>query len=117
MTTIVKNNSSPEFFTQENCFITEIFNLPELSTFSIARARVAPGVTTELHTLLDTDEMYFILSGSGEMETGGIIQGVVSTGDAVFIPRNTTQRIKNLSGSDLIFLCICTPPFETKNYR
>jgi mannose-6-phosphate isomerase-like protein (cupin superfamily) len=116
MNRIVRTNELTEFPTKENCFITEILNSESYINFSIAQARVAPGLSTEIHTLRDTDEAYFILSGSGEMEIGGDVTGTVNEKDLVFISRNTSQRIKNTGNKDLIFLCICSPRFEIKNY-
>ncbi len=113
---IVKATQHQEFYTDENCFIDEIFNQKDYGPFSLAQARVEPGVTTLLHTLTDTDEVYYILSGSGEMEIGGRIVGTVTERDLIFIPRNTPQRIKNLTDKDLVFLCICAPRFDTGNY-
>ncbi len=112
---IVKATAHKEFYTKERCFIDEIFNRKDYGSFSLAQARVEPGVTTVLHTLSDTDEVYYILSGSGEMEIGGRTIGMVNEKDLVFIPRNTAQRIKNLTDKDLVFLCICAPRYDPSN--
>ena len=114
---IIRTSELKEFPTHENCFITEFLNRVDFENFSITRARVAPGDATEIHTLHDTDEVYFILSGRGEMEIGGKTTGIVHENEMVFIPRNTPQRIKNPDNKDLVFLCICSPRFEMKNYR
>jgi mannose-6-phosphate isomerase-like protein (cupin superfamily) len=117
MRTIIKANDHKEFYTEEKCFIDEIFNSNEYAHFSLARARVEPGVTTEVHTLKDTDEVYYILSGSGAMEIGGENKGTVNQGDLVFIPRNSSQRITNTADKNLVFLCICSPRFQIENYQ
>lgn len=116
MKKLIKGNSLTEFFTREGCYITEIINDKELPAFSVAMARVQPGVITETHALNSTDEVYYILSGRGEMEVGGEMLGVVQERDCVFIPRNSSQRIRNIENHDLVFLCICVPRFETDNY-
>lgn len=117
MNPIVRHTNLTEFSTPENCFITEILNSKTFQNFSIAQTRVAAGATTEIHTLRNTDEVYYILSGKGEMEIGGKAVGIANEKDLVFIPRNTSQRIKNLEDKDLLFLCICSPRFEEKNYE
>ncbi len=117
MEPVISTRELKEFLTHENCFITEFLNRDDYPNFSIAQARVMPGESTALHTLHDTDEVYFILSGKGEMEIGGRIIGTVREKDMVFIPRNTPQRIKNHEDRDLVFLCICSPRFEMKNYQ
>jgi len=77
---------------------------------------VEPGVTTILHRLKDTDEKYYILTGIGEMEIDRKRVGEVRSGDFVIIPKNATQRIKNIGTDDLVFLCICFPRFTIENY-
>jgi mannose-6-phosphate isomerase-like protein (cupin superfamily) len=114
---IIKSAGLNEFFTGEKCFITELLNSGDFSSFSIARARVAPGVTTTLHQLHETDEVYYILSGNGEMEIDGVKMGMVAANDMVFIPKNATQRITNIGENDVMFLCICAPRFEVGNYE
>lgn len=116
MNNIVKAFENSEEYSDEKCFISEIFNRTSNPELSIAKARVLPGVTTELHWLKDTEEKYFILSGNGEMEVDGKIVEMVQGNDLVIIPANTTQRIKNIGKDDLIFLCICTPKFDIRNY-
>ena len=109
--------SSPEFWTDERCFITECFNSKEIEDFSLAVARVRPAVTTQLHCLRDTKEIYIIRKGTGLVLIGQ--QEVeVSVGDSVIIPANTPQRITNLSNSeDLEFYCHCSPRFSPEAYK
>ena len=113
---IVRPDPDGEFYTAERCFIYEIWGARSDAAVSVARARVEPGVTTQLHALEGIDERYLIVQGSGEMEVGGEPPVSVSPGDAVLIPAGTSQRITNVSESDLIFLCICTPPFHPDAY-
>ena len=105
-----------EFPTDERCSITEHLNLPESPEASLALARVAPGVTTRLHSLADTVERYVILSGHGIAEVGGET-APVGPGDRVLIPAGVAQRIANAGTSDLVFTCLCTPRFRRENYR
>jgi len=116
MKKIIASDNLTEFYTAEKCFITEVLNTEEYNFFSVAKARVEPGVTTELHNLKDTDEAYYILTGKGEVEIDGEKIGIVKENDMVFIPRHSTQRIKNITSEDLIFLCICSPRFKPENY-
>ncbi len=113
---IIRPDESEEFYTEERCFILEVFNQPQYAPFSIARTRVKPGVTTALHALKGTDEVYYLLEGEGQMELGVDIEGKVKSGDIVTIPADTSQRIANTGEEDLIFLCICAPRFEVERY-
>ena len=109
--------SSPEFWTDERCFITECLNSDEIKDFSLAIARVQPSVTTQLHCLIDTKEIYIIRKGSGLVLVGEE-EFQVSVGDSVIIPPNTPQRITNLSNNeDLEFYCHCSPRFVPEAYK
>ena len=109
--------SSPEFWTDERCFITECLNSEEIEEFSLAIARVRPAVTTQLHCLRDTKEIYIIRKGTGLVLVGQQ-EFEISVGDSVIIPANTPQRITNLSNSeDLEFYCHCSPRFIPEVYE
>jgi len=116
-TAVIKNETLNEFYTDEKCFISEVLNREDYAPISVAKARVAPGVTTITHRLKGTDEMYYILSGTGEVEIDGKQVGTVKELDLVFIPAGKDQRITNTSDKYLVFLCICSPRFEVKNYQ
>ena len=109
--------SSPEFWTDERWFITECLNSEEIEEFSLAIARVRPAVTTQLHCLRDTKEIYIIRKGTGLVLVGQQ-EFEISVGDSVIIPANTPQRITNLSNSeDLEFYCHCSPRFVPEAYE
>jgi mannose-6-phosphate isomerase-like protein (cupin superfamily) len=108
---------SAEFYTREGCFINELSNTPEDPAASIARARVAPGVTTRWHRLDGTVERYLILEGRGRVEVGSLPPQEVGPGDVVLIPPSCRQRIANVGDGDLIFLAICTPRFVQEAYE
>lgn len=105
-----------EFYTPERCHIVEIHNLADDEGCSIARARVAPGVTTELHAVRQTIERYVILEGEAEVEVGDAMPTPVKPLDVVHIPAGAAQRIRNTGHTDLIFLCVCTPRFRREHY-
>lgn len=107
----------PEFYTSEGCFITELSNTPDDPAASIARARVAPGVTTRWHRLADTVERYLILEGRGRAYVGDQPAQDVAPGDVVLIPAACRQRITNTGEGDLVFLAICTPRFTYDIYE
>ena len=106
-----------EFYTAEGCFINEISNRDADPEASIARARIAPGVTTRWHRLAGITERYVLLSGAGKMEVGNLRAQTVAPGDVVLIPPGCRQRITNLGDEDLILLAICTPRFRDEAYE
>jgi mannose-6-phosphate isomerase-like protein (cupin superfamily) len=114
---IVHPDPAREFETAERCHILESWNAPEDREVSIARARVAPGVQTELHRLHGTVERYLIISGEGEVEVGDLPPERVGPGDVVVIPAAVPQRIRNSDDEDLLFYCICSPAFRQESYE
>ncbi|MGZ0709013.1 cupin domain-containing protein [Coraliomargarita sp. W4R53] len=113
---LVKPDEAKEFETSERCSILEVLNDVDDSAMSIARARVAVGVTTAWHHLVGVAERYVILQGQGRVEIGASTPQVVEVGDAVCIPAGVRQRIQNTGESDLIFYAICTPRFTPECY-
>jgi mannose-6-phosphate isomerase-like protein (cupin superfamily) len=106
-----------EFFTAEGCYIIELSNSDDDPTLSIARARVEPGSTTRWHRLTGIAERYYILSGRGYVEIGGLPPQDVASGDTVLIPPMCRQRISNIGAEDLVFLAICSPRFVIDAYE
>ena len=108
---------SAEYATPERCRILESWNVASDPEVSIARARVAPGVTTAAHRLSGVTERYVIIEGRGRVAIGtGLMQDVVP-GDVVIIPAGVTQHITNTGTTDLVFYCICTPRFTQDCYE
>jgi mannose-6-phosphate isomerase-like protein (cupin superfamily) len=114
---IAKGNLTDEYFTQERCHILELSTLESDNKLSIARARVEPGVNTIRHILKGIDERYIITAGNGMVEIGDMLPSNVQAGDVVFVPAGIPQKIKNIGSTDLIFYCICTPPFRPDCYE
>ncbi len=115
--TVIRIDPDAEFYTSERCHIIELSNRPDDPEVSIARARVAPGVTTRWHRLIGTAERYVILVGNGRVEVGSLAPQDVSAGDVVLIPPSRRQRIANIGPGDLIFLAICSPRFRPEAYE
>lgn len=91
--------------------------MPEDPAVSIARARVAPSVTTRWHRINGIAERYVILEGTGRVEVGNLPPQEVGPGDVVLIPPSCRQRIANVGDGDLIFFAICTPRFVQQAYE
>ena len=114
---ILKVNEVDEYYFDEGCYILELSNSETDPDVSIARAKVKPGVTTQLHRLTGVIERYVILSGLGVVEVAEQEPEPVSTGDVVIIPPLCPQRITNVGTEDLVFLAICSPRFTTHVYE
>ena len=78
---------------------------------SLAEATLAPGQATERHYHGETEEIYFLLAGTGEMEVDGE-RSSVGAGDAILIPPRAWHQIRADDGGELRFLCCCAPPYR-----
>jgi mannose-6-phosphate isomerase-like protein (cupin superfamily) len=107
--------TATEVWTRERCFITELLNSARHPEVSVARTRVEPGVTTELHRL-GVAEWYVIEQGTGMMQVGRETPFGVNPGTIVAIPQHRAQRIRNTGDTDLVFLCVCAPRFTVDCY-
>jgi mannose-6-phosphate isomerase-like protein (cupin superfamily) len=116
-TTIRQPDPTAEYYFKEGCHILELENTPDDPEVSIARARVAPGVTTRLHRLHGITERYVILEGIGRVEVDGRPAQQVGPGDVVIIAPLSPQRISNPGAADLVFLAVCTPRFIPEAYE
>jgi mannose-6-phosphate isomerase-like protein (cupin superfamily) len=106
-----------EFEIEERSFIVEMLASQADPSCSIARARVKPGITTALHAVRATVERYIILQGEGEVTVGNRVAERVRPMDIVWIDKDETQKIRNISDTeDLVFLCVCTPGFRMDAY-
>jgi mannose-6-phosphate isomerase-like protein (cupin superfamily) len=115
--TVAQPDESREFTTPERCSILEAWNDVSDPAASIARARVAPGATTQWHRLQGVVERYLIVEGSGFVEVGDVIAKPVRSGDVIVIPPEVRQRISNTGTDDLVFYCICSPRFTQECYE
>jgi len=77
---------------------------------SLAEATLEPGQATERHYHGRSEEIYVVTKGSGTMEIGGETRRVAK-GDAVLIPAGAWHTLDNDGTSELVFLCICSPPY------
>jgi mannose-6-phosphate isomerase-like protein (cupin superfamily) len=94
------------FTTKDGSTIRELHHTEEQS---LAEATLATGQATQRHYHGRTEEIYFMLEGSGEMEVDGSRRSV-GPGDAVLIPAGARHQI--VASSPLRFLCCCAPPYS-----
>ncbi len=75
---------------------------------SLAEATIPAGGSTQRHYHRLSEEFYYLLEGSGEMEIDGETREVAA-GDAILIPAGAWHRIHATTA--LRFLCSCAPPY------
>jgi mannose-6-phosphate isomerase-like protein (cupin superfamily) len=81
--------------------------------YSLARAELAPGQASLPHRLRSA-EVYCILAGRGVLSVDDG-QALVKPGDAVYIPPESVQSIRNQGPEPLVFLCIVDPPWREED--
>lgn len=105
-----------EFIAGDNTILRELLHpdkQPVALRYSLAHATLPVGKTSQPHSLT-TSEVYYILSGKGEMHIDDQNQ-IVSPGDAVYIPPNTRQFIRNCGVEPLVFICIVDPAWRKED--
>ena len=73
----------------------------------LAIASLKPGKEIEAH-VDPMEEIYFVLSGSGEMRVGGEARAV-KPGDAVWVPTGSSHALLNNSKEDCVVLVVASP--------
>jgi mannose-6-phosphate isomerase-like protein (cupin superfamily) len=101
------------FTTKDGSTIRELLGLPTSSAKnqSLAEATLEPGAATQRHYHSQTEEIYYLVEGTGEMEVDGERRRVL-TGDAVLIPPGAWHQIRADGTGPLRFLCCCAPPYR-----
>lgn len=108
---IRKHSEQIPFTTKDGSTITSLLdsaNAP-VKNQSLAEARIPAGGSTQRHFHKDSEEFYYISSGTGRMEIDGETREV-SAGDAILIPSRVWHEITGTT--ELIFICCCAPPYS-----
>ena len=103
----------PAFMTKDGSEIRELLAHRNscIRNQTLAEARLSPGCATTLHYHVRTEEIYYVLAGSGTMRLGEEVCQV-GPGDAVAIPPGAPHQITNHGAGELRFLCCCAPGYE-----
>ena len=103
----------PAFTTKDGSEIRELLahRNSVIRNQTLAEARLPPGKSSTPHYHVRTEEIYYILEGTGRMQIGQSVRGVVA-GDAIAIPPGSVHQISNTGPDTLKFLCCCAPGYE-----
>lgn len=113
---VQKLNACAEFLAGDGTQLRELLHPDKQRIelrYSLAHATVSVGQTSALHSL-KTSEVYYILSGTGEMHIDDETQ-IVEPGDAVYIPPDAKQFIRNSGQEPLVFICIVDPAWRKED--
>lgn len=111
--TVNQRSDQAPFTTKDGSTIRSLLDLTNapVELQSLAEATIPPGGSTERHYHRRSEELYYLLEGTGTMEIDGEVKSV-GPGDAILIPRNAWHEIRAEQNSALRFLCCCAPPYS-----
>lgn len=113
---VQKLDACEEFIAGDGTLLRELLHpdkQPLQLRYSLAHAVVPVGQVSTPHSL-STSEVYYIISGTGEMHIDDETQ-VLEPGDAVYIPPNAKQFIRNTGNKPLVFICIVDPAWRQED--
>jgi len=106
----------PEFMAGDGTKLRELLHPDKQDIalrYSLAHAIVPVGQVSTPHSLT-TSEVYYILDGQGEMHIDQEVS-TVEPGDAVYIPPNAQQYIRNTGTVPLVFICLVDPAWRQED--
>lgn len=110
----IRSHAAAEpFATADGSTIRSLLDLSNspVANQSLAEATLPPAGSTARHHHRLTEELYYVLSGTGEMEIGGERRRI-GPGDAILIPPGAGHQITADDDATLRFLCCCAPPYS-----
>jgi mannose-6-phosphate isomerase-like protein (cupin superfamily) len=88
----------------------------DIERCSLAEEVLPVGATVGRHHHIETEEIYYILAGTGRMTVGSEVREV-ETGDAVFIPRQKTHTLENTGKAPMTILLVCGPAYSYEDHH
>jgi mannose-6-phosphate isomerase-like protein (cupin superfamily) len=106
-------DAAEPFVTADGSTIRELCGIPTGGTVrqSLAEASLEPGQSTQRHYHAETEEIYFVLQGVGDMEVDGE-RVLVGARDAIPIRPGAWHELRNVGEGPLRILCCCAPPYR-----
>ena len=101
-------NRAEPFRTKDGSTIRELHHT---DSQSLAEATLEADQATERHYHRETEEIYFVVKGAGDIEVDGEHKRI-AVGDAVLIPPGAWHTLHNNGTSELRILCCCAPPYS-----
>jgi mannose-6-phosphate isomerase-like protein (cupin superfamily) len=110
----IKNlNEVTPFTTKDGSEIRELLahRNSAIEKQSLAEARLPAGGSTQEHYHIKTEEIYYIIHGTGRMRIEGEVREV-KVGDAIAILPGQKHKLWNTGTETLRLLCCCAPAYE-----
>lgn len=85
-----------------------------LKNLSIAEITIPPGVTVKKHYHLESEEVYHVVQGNGQMFLDGEIQPITAD-QSVAIKPGQWHSISNETDLPLVMIVTCSPPWNAED--
>jgi len=108
-----KLDHAEAFTTKDGSTIRELLGprTAPVQNQSLAEATLGPGQATERHYHAASEELYYVVEGTGEMEVDGR-RAQVGVGDAILIPPGAWHQLRASPNGRVRILCCCAPPYS-----
>lgn len=83
---------------------------------SLAEELLPAGARVGRHYHVETEELYYILDGTGEMQIDDETREV-ATGDCILIPRGCTHSLRNTGAGAMRLLLVCGPAYSIADHH
>lgn len=93
--------------------LLDLSNAP-VANQSLAEARIEAGESTIRHHHRVSEEIYYLVEGTGTMELDGTT-AEVAAGDAILIPPRAWHRLTASADGPVRLLCSCSPPWASED--
>ena len=115
MDIINRANAAP-FITKDGSQIRELlaYRNSVIRNQSLAEATIPVGSATQEHYHPKSEEIYYILTGTGRMKLDGELRDLLPL-DAIAIPPGARHKIWNTGSVPLVLLCCCAPAYENED--
>ena len=90
----------------KNC---EGWHLAKSENLSVIQERVPPGSSEVKHFHQNSEQFFYILSGTATMEIAGIVYQLQEN-QGMYVEAGKVHQLSNQHAQDLLFLVISTPP-------
>ena len=110
---IINRAQTTPFITKDGSEIRELlaYRNSVIRNQSLAEATIPVGSATQEHYHPKSEEIYYILTGTGRMKLDGELRDLLPL-DAIAIPPGARHKIWNTGSVPLVLLCCCAPAYE-----
>jgi len=113
---IINIKNCSEFIAQDQAIVREIVS-PRNSSVknqSFAEITIPPGSSVLEHYHIKTEELYFVISGEGQMFIEGEFR-TIGKGDAVVILPGQRHKVSNNGKIDFVMFVTCAPAYQDED--